>query len=208
MKLVFLGAPGSGKGTHASRLKLDLNVPHISTGDIFRANIKGETPLGIKAKSFIDNGQLVPDELTIELVRDRLSSDDCRNGFILDGFPRTIAQAEALKGFSALDAVVNFVLDSDTIVERISKRRMCVCGETYNLALLNGSNTCAKCGKELYQRADDKEETVRKRLEVYERETAPLIGYYREEGLISDLDCNGKTIDEVYENLKSILKSI
>ncbi len=208
MKLVFLGAPGSGKGTHASRLKVDLNVPHISTGDIFRANIKGETPLGIKAKSFIDNGQLVPDELTIELVRDRLSSDDCRNGFILDGFPRTIAQAEALKGFSALDAVVNFVLDSNTIVERISKRRMCVCGETYNLALLNGSNVCAKCGKELYQRADDKEETVRKRLEVYERETAPLIDYYRESGLIRDLNCNGKTIDEVYENLKAILKSI
>lgn len=208
MKLVFLGAPGSGKGTHASRLKVDLNVPHISTGDIFRANIKGKTPLGIKAKSFIDNGQLVPDELTIELVRDRLSSEDCKEGFILDGFPRTIAQAEALKGFSALDAVVNFVLDSDIIVERISKRRMCVCGETYNLALLNGSNVCAKCGKELYQRADDKEETVRKRLEVYEKETAPLIDYYRERGQIYDLDCNNKSIEEVYENLKSILKSV
>lgn len=208
MKLVFLGAPGSGKGTHASRLKVDLNVPHISTGDIFRANIKGKTPLGIKAKGFIDNGQLVPDELTIELVRDRLSSEDCKEGFILDGFPRTIAQAEALKGFSALDAVVNFVLDSDIIVERISKRRMCVCGETYNLALLNGSNVCAKCGKELYQRADDKEETVRKRLEVYEKETAPLIDYYRERGQIYDLDCNNKSIEEVYENLKSILKSV
>lgn len=208
MKLVFLGAPGSGKGTHASLLKVDLNVPHISTGDIFRANIKGKTPLGIKAKSFIDNGQLVPDELTIELVRDRLSSEDCKEGFILDGFPRTIAQAEALKGFSALDAVVNFVLDSDIIVERISKRRMCVCGETYNLALLNGSNVCAKCGKELYQRADDKEETVRKRLEVYEKETAPLIDYYRERGQIYDLDCNNKSIEEVYENLKSILKSV
>lgn len=208
MKLVFLGAPGSGKGTHASRLKVDLNVPHISTGDIFRANIKGKTPLGIKAKGFIDNGQLVPDELTIELVRDRLSSEDCKEGFILDGFPRTIAQAEALKGFSALDAVVNFVLDSDIIVERISKRRMCVCGETYNLALLNGSNVCAKCGKELYQRADDKEETVRKRLEVYEEETAPLIDYYRERGQIYDLDCNNKSIEEVYENLKSILKSV
>ena len=208
MKLILLGAPGAGKGTHATKLKIDYNIPHISTGDIFRANIKQGTVLGKKAKSYIDKGELVPDELVIDLVKDRLNGDDCKNGFILDGFPRTINQAEALSAFVDIDAVVNFILDDAIIVSRVSGRRMCVCGETYNTALLGGATTCAKCGKELYQRADDTEDTIKNRLKVYYKETAPLIGYYRESGKLVDLDCNHKTIDEVYLNLKTVLDNI
>lgn len=208
MRLVLLGAPGAGKGTHATKLKVDYNIPHISTGDIFRANIKEGTVLGKKAKSYIDKGELVPDELVIDLVKDRLTQSDCQNGFILDGFPRTIHQAEALQSFIDIDAVINFILDDAVIVNRVSGRRMCVCGETYNIALLDGATTCAKCGKTLYQRADDKEETIKNRLNVYYKETAPLIGYYRDNGKLLDLDCNDKTINEVYSNLKTVLESI
>lgn len=208
MKLILLGAPGAGKGTHATKLKVDYNIPHISTGDIFRANIKQGTVLGNKAKSYIDKGELVPDELVIDLVKDRLSQDDCKNGFILDGFPRTINQAEALSKFVEVDAVINFILDDAVIVERVSGRRMCVCGETYNIALLNGATTCSKCGKELYQRNDDKEETIKNRLKVYYKETAPLIGYYRDNGKLIDLNCNDRTINEVYCNLKTVLDNI
>lgn len=208
MKLILLGAPGAGKGTHATKLKVDYNIPHISTGDIFRANIKQGTVLGKKAKSYIDKGELVPDELVIDLVKDRLNQADCQNGFILDGFPRTINQAEALSAFVDIDAVINFILDDSIIVKRVSGRRMCVCGETYNTELLNGATTCSKCGKELYQRDDDKEETIKNRLKVYYKETAPLIGYYRESGKMVDLDCNDKTIDKVYCNLKTVLDNI
>lgn len=208
MKLILLGAPGAGKGTHATKLKVDYNIPHISTGDIFRANIKQGTVLGKKAKSYIDKGELVPDELVIDLVKDRLNGDDCKNGFILDGFPRTINQAEALSAFVDIDAVINFILDDNVIINRVSGRRMCVCGETYNTALLNGRTTCVKCGKELYQRADDTEETIKNRLRVYYKETAPLIGYYRESGKLVDLDCNEKTIEEVDSNLKTVLDNI
>lgn len=208
MRIVLLGAPGAGKGTHAGRLKVDFNLPHISTGDIFRANIKGETPLGVKAKAFIDKGELVPDELTIDLVKDRLSQDDCRNGFILDGFPRTVPQAEALTDYIDIDAVINFILDDSVIVDRISGRRMCICGETYNVAFLNGATKCIKCGNELYQRADDNPETVQKRLHVYYNETAPLIGYYRDNGLLLDLNCNDKSIDEVYSELKAMVSKL
>lgn len=208
MKLILLGAPGAGKGTHATKLKVDYNIPHISTGDIFRANIKQGTVLGKKAKGYIDKGELVPDELVIDLVKDRLNQEDCQNGFILDGFPRTINQAEALSKFVDIDAVINFILDDSVIVTRVSGRRMCVCGETYNTALLNGATTCSKCGKELYQRADDKEETIKNRLKVYYKETAPLIGYYRNNGKLIDLDCNDKTIDKVYCNLKTALDNL
>lgn len=208
MKIVLLGAPGAGKGTHATKLKEEYNIPHISTGDIFRANIKQGTVLGKQAKSYIDKGELVPDELVIDLVKDRLSQADCQKGFILDGFPRTIHQAEALSAFVDIDAAVNFILNDDVIISRVSGRRMCVCGETYNLALLNGATTCAKCGKELYQRDDDKEETIKNRLTVYYKETAPLIGYYRDNGKLLDLDCNDKTIDKVFGNLKAVLENI
>ena len=205
MKIIFLGAPGSGKGTHATRVKTELGVPHISTGDIFRENIKGGTPLGVLAKSYIDKGALVPDEVVIKIVEDRLSREDCKNGFILDGFPRTIYQAEALKKIASIDVVVNLVVDDEAIVKRVAGRRMCRCGETYNVAFLNGSNVCAKCGGELYQRDDDKEETVKSRLEVYHKETAPLIDYYRKEGLLKDVD-GSQGIEAVYADILKVLK--
>ena len=205
MKIIFLGAPGSGKGTHATRVKTELGIPHISTGDIFRENIKGGTPLGVLAKSYIDKGALVPDDVVIKIVEDRLSREDCKNGFILDGFPRTIYQAEALKKIATIDVVINLVVDDEAIVKRVVGRRMCRCGETYNVAFLNGVTTCAKCGAELYQREDDKEETVKSRLEVYHKETAPLIDYYRKEGLLKDVD-GSQGIEAVYNDIMKVLK--
>ena len=205
MKIIFLGAPGSGKGTHATRVKTELGVPHISTGDIFRENIKGGTPLGVLAKSYIDKGALVPDDVVIDIVADRLKKDDCKKGFILDGFPRTIYQAEALKKIAMIDVVINLVVDDEAIVKRVAGRRMCRCGETYNVAFLNGATTCAKCGGELYQRDDDKEETVKSRLNVYHKETAPLIDYYRKEGLLKDID-GSPGIEAVYADIMKVLK--
>ena len=205
MKIIFLGAPGSGKGTHATRVKTELGIPHISTGDIFRENIKGGTPLGVLAKSYIDKGALVPDDVVIKIVEDRLSREDCKKGFILDGFPRTIYQAEALKKIADIDVVINLVVDDEAIVKRVAGRRMCRCGETYNVAFLNGATTCAKCGAELYQREDDKEETVKSRLEVYHKETAPLIDYYRNEGLLKDVD-GSQGIEAVYADIMKVLK--
>ncbi len=208
MKLIFLGAPGAGKGTHASRVKLDYNIPHISTGDIFRANLQNGTPLGLLAKSYMDKGELVPDEVTIDIVKDRLTWDDCKAGYVLDGFPRTLKQAEALSQFADIDAVINLSLDDEVIVQRVAGRRMCPCGETYNVALLNGATTCAKCGQTLYQREDDKPATVRNRLAVYARDTAPLVEYYRNKGLLRDIECNGLGIDGVYAKICKVLDTL
>ena len=204
MKIIFLGAPGSGKGTHATKIKTELNVPHISTGDIFRANIKSGTPLGVLAKSYIDKGALVPDQVVIDIVADRLKQEDCKNGFILDGFPRTISQAEALEKITCIDVVVNLEVDDAAIVKRVAGRRMCRCGETYNVAFLNGATTCAKCGGELYQREDDKEETVKSRLAVYHNETAPLIEYYAKKGILKNID-GAQGIDAVYADILKVL---
>ena len=208
MKIILLGAPGSGKGTHSAKLCEKYNIPHISTGDIFRMNIRGNTPLGLKVKEYISAGKLVPDSLVVDLIRDRLSKEDCANGYLLDGFPRTIAQADALAEFSQIDFALEFVLDYDVIVKRVIGRRMCECGETYNVKFLNGRTDCPKCGGKLYQREDDKEETIKNRLDVYSKETAPLIGYYKERNLLKVVDCNGKTIEEVAASLDKVLEQI
>lgn len=192
MKVILLGAPGAGKGTQAVRLAKRYNIPHISTGDIFRSNIKERTPIGIVAKSYIDKGQLVPDEVTIQIVKERLEKDDCKNGYLLDGFPRTVSQAEALDGFSEIDSVVNIDVPLHKLMRRITGRRVCgKCGESYHIDYLDGSTSCRKCDGELIQRADDNEETVGKRLEVYEKQTAPLIDHYKSKGKLIDIDGDG-----------------
>ena len=198
MKVILLGAPGAGKGTQAVRLAKRYNIPHISTGDIFRSNIKERTPIGIVAKSYIDKGQLVPDEVTIQIVKERLEKDDCKNGYLLDGFPRTVSQAEALDGFSEIDSVVNIDVPLHKLMRRITGRRVCgKCGESYHIDYLDGSTSCRKCDGELIQRADDNEETVGKRLEVYEKQTGPLIDYYKSKGKLIDVDGDGD-IDSVF----------
>ena len=193
-----MGAPGAGKGTQAVRLAKRYNIPHISTGDIFRSNIKERTPIGIVAKSYIDKGQLVPDEVTIQIVKERLEKDDCKNGYLLDGFPRTVSQAEALDGFSEIDSVVNIDVPLHKLMRRITGRRVCgKCGESYHIDYLDGSTSCRKCDGELIQRADDNEETVGKRLEVYEKQTAPLIDHYKSKGKLIEVDGDGD-IDSVF----------
>jgi adenylate kinase len=206
MKLVFLGPPGAGKGTIAALIAKEFGVAHISTGDMLRSEIKGGTELGQKAKGFIDNGQLVPDEVIIGMVKNRLYDEDCSKGFILDGFPRTAEQAKALDDIIHLDAVVNFAADDDKVVNRISGRRVCGgCGEVYHISgLKEGQNTCGKCAGDLIIRPDDNEETVRKRLVVYNTQTAPLIKYYANAGLLRDIDANA----DVSSNLESVVAII
>ncbi len=199
MKIVLLGAPGAGKGTQAVRLAERYKVPHISTGDIFRKNIKERTPIGVEAKSYIDKGQLVPDEVTIRIVKDRLQEKDCENGYLLDGFPRNVFQAKALDDFSEVDKVVNIDVPLHKLMRRITGRRVCgKCGESYHIDYLDGKTECGKCGGNLTQRADDNEETVKSRLDVYVGQTAPLTEYYKERGVLVDVDGDG-TMDEVFE---------
>ena len=193
---VFLGPPGAGKGSLAVKVAEDYKIPHISTGDIFRANIKAQTPLGVKVKAIIDSGSLVSDELTFELVKDRLAQDDCKNGYILDGFPRTIPQAEMLDGLVADLKVVNFQISDDIVIGRLSTRRVCkACGANYNIKTLPPmvEGICDKCGGELYQRDDDKQESILHRMDVYREQTEPLINYYKTKGQITDLDASIET---------------
>lgn len=181
MKLIFLGPPGAGKGTQAVAVSAELGIPHISTGDILRANIRTGTELGTRAKEYVDKGQLVPDSLILNIIRDRLSAGDCENGFLLDGFPRTLAQAQSLGKITDIDAVINIDVDDQTIVERLSGRRVCpACGATYHVSTY-ADETCT-CGERLIQRNDDKPETVLNRLSVYHEQTRPLIEYYRQSG--------------------------
>ncbi len=205
MNFVFLGPPGAGKGTIASKAKEVYSIPHISTGDLFRANIKNETELGKKVKAILAAGDLVPDEVTIAMVKDRINQDDCKNGFILDGFPRTVAQADALSEMTNVDAVINFVLDRESIVKRLSGRRVCKSnGNTYHI-LFNPPKVEGvddETGEPLIQRDDDKEEAILNRLVVYDASTAPLIDYYKAKGLIIDIDASSSP-DEVLNALKA-----
>jgi len=204
-KVILLGAPGAGKGTQAAMICEEFKVPHISTGDILRRNIKEGTPLGLKAKEYIDKGALVPDEVVIGLVESRLSEKDCENGYVLDGFPRTIPQAEALDKVADIDLAVNIDVPFELIVSRLGGRRVCVCGETYHVSTLNGETKCKRCGKELFIRDDDKPETVKNRLAVYEAQTQPLIDYYGRQNKLVNVPATG-TIEEIFKEIKKVLE--
>ena len=205
MNIIFLGPPGAGKGTQAQRICAALNIPQISTGDILRRAIKEQTPTGLKAKSFIDAGQLVPDEVIIDIVRDRLAQDDAKGGYILDGFPRTVPQAEALTRIANIDAVIELAVDDEHLINRLSGRRVCLkCGATYHVSWLNGETTCRNCGEELIQRNDDKAETVLSRLEVYHQLTAPLVDFYQKAGLLKKID-GAQDMDVIFDAIMDAL---
>jgi len=209
MKIALFGPPGAGKGTQARYIVDRFDIPQISTGDLLRAQVREGTELGRMAKDYMDRGALVPDEVVIGMMKERVSEDDCRNGFILDGFPRAIPQARALEDFVQLDSVVNITVDGSALIRRITGRRMCKCGATYHIDY-NPPDTpgkCDKCGAQLYQRDDDKEETVRKRLDVYRSQTQPLIEYYREKGILKDFDGN-RPIEEISSDIVSYLEHL
>ena len=215
MNIVLLGAPGAGKGTQAAKMVEEFALPHISTGDIFRKAVVDGTPLGLEAKRYMDAGELVPDEVTIGIVKERLAQPDCKVGFILDGFPRTVPQADALEAALAsmgrvLDAVVLVDVPSSALVARLTSRRQCrVCGRIYNTMgeMPAQDVVCDSCGGEVYQRADDSVETVTNRLAVYEANTEPLIEYYRDKGLLRAVD-GDRDVDDVYADIASLLRSI
>lgn len=207
-----MGLPGAGKGTQAEKIVQKYGIPHISTGDMFRAAIKDETDLGLKAKSFMDKGELVPDEVTIGIVRERLSKDDCEKGFLLDGFPRTVAQADALENILSdlnkkINYVVNIDVDQSILMERLTGRRICKdCGATYHLVFNPPAKdgVCDRCGGELYQRADDNEATVQNRLDVNIKQTKPLLDFYETKGYLRNID-GQQDINKVFSDLDALL---
>lgn len=212
MKIILMGPPGAGKGTQAEVLVSKLSIPHISTGDMFRAAIKNQTSLGLKAKEYMDAGALVPDEVTIGIVEERLGEEDCRNGFLLDGFPRTVAQADTLAEILArqgmtLDGVINIQVDQEKLIARLTGRRVCrQCGATYHILFSAPAQegACDKCGGELYQRSDDSEATARNRMNVYNEQTEPLITYYKSKGVLLDID-GDQPIEAVLADIMSSL---
>ena len=214
MKLILLGPPGAGKGTQAKMLTERFSIPQISTGDILRAAVKQGTPMGLKAKEYMDAGGLVPDEVVVGIVRDRLLASDCENGFILDGFPRTVAQADALQASlvemgKTLDRVISLDVDAEALVERLTGRRTCKeCGRGYHVKFdpPRENGICDACGGSLFQRDDDQEETIRKRLQVYAEQTSPLISYYRDADLLMELD-GMQPIPQVQEKMLSLLQA-
>lgn len=205
MNLVFLGPPGAGKGTQASRVAAKYQIPHISTGAMLRDAMAQGTEMGKLAKSFVDSGKLVPDDVVIGIVRERLAQADCKAGFLLDGFPRTVPQAEALEEFASIELAVNVDVAEDVLVERIAGRRMCrACGEALHMHSLGGAAACPKCGGELYQRTDDNEATVRNRMKVYNDQTKPLIDFYGGKGVLRDVD-GDRDIDVVFADIVKLL---
>ena len=212
MKIIMLGAPGAGKGTQAIMIAEKYGIPHVSTGDIFRANIKNNTPLGQEAKTYMDKGALVPDELTVKILLDRVAKDDCKNGYVLDGFPRTIVQADVLKKAltelnDSIDFAINVDVPDENIVKRMGGRRACVkCGATYHIEHVppKQEGICDNCGEKLVLRDDDQPETVKKRLAVYHEQTQPLIDYYNKEGVLKNVD-GTKDMNEVFADIVSIL---
>lgn len=212
MKLLIMGRPGAGKGTQAANIKEYYDIPHISTGDMFRAAIKNQTKLGLLAKSYMDQGALVPDEVTIGIVRERLSEDDCKKGFLLDGFPRTIAQAEALDEILEsngikLDAVLDVNVPAEILIRRMVGRRVCkTCGATYHVEFNapKVEGICDNCGSKLIQRADDTEETAVNRLKVYDQQTAPLLEFYRKKNLLKTVN-GDQPLSKVFEDIKVVL---
>ena len=204
MKVILLGAPGAGKGTQAALLAEEYSIPNISTGDIFRKNIKEKTEIGLLAKSYIDQGRLVPDEVTVKIVENRLKEADCANGFLLDGFPRTVNQAEELAKISDIDYVVDIEIPFERLLRRLTGRRVCpVCGASYHIDFLNGKTVC-ECSAELIQRDDDKEETVTERIKVYTAQTEPLIDYYKGKGKLVSVD-GDKGVKEVFAEITAKL---
>ena len=206
MKLIFLGPPGAGKGTQALGVSSSLNIPHISTGDMFRSAIKNETPTGLEAKRYMDAGQLVPDSVVIAMVKERLAMDDCANGYLLDGFPRTVEQAEALATISEPDAVVNIDVPDELLMDRLTGRRVCPkCAGTFHISKLADPTICPVCGDALIHRNDDKPETIANRLSVYHAQTAPLIGYYTDNGKIRTI-VGDKKPEDVQKAILSALE--
>ena len=207
MNLIFLGPPGAGKGTMAQLLMKEMGIPQISTGDMLRQAMKAGTEMGLSAKRYIEAGELVPDEVVIGIVKDRLQAEDCKNGYILDGFPRTVKQAEALGAFAKIDVALNIALDDEVIIKRLGGRRVCLkCGATYHVSTLGGKDTCAVCGEKLVQRKDDAPETVKNRLAVYATSTAPLIDYYDKLGLLRTVQCAPQaTVEENYAQVRETL---
>ncbi|NJD76484.1 MAG: adenylate kinase [Candidatus Methanoperedens sp.] len=212
MNIILLGPPGAGKGTQAKKIAEYCLIPHISTGDILRENINNNTNLGLKAKSYMSKGELVPDELLITIIKDRLSKKDCSGGFLLDGYPRTIPQADALQMIltesnKKLDVVLNIDVDDEELINRLSGRRMCSCGASYHLIFNPPAKDeiCDRCGGKLYQRDDDKAEAIKNRLVVYKKQTQPLIEYYKKKGILQEID-GGKDIQAIFENIKKVLE--
>lgn len=203
MKIVLLGAPGAGKGSQANKITEYYNIPHISTGDAFRSNIARGTEIGKYAKTFIEKGLLVPDEVVLKIVEERVSQDDCANGFLLDGFPRTLAQAEALDKISDIDFVLNLAVDPSIVMSRLTGRRSCACGALYHVSTCS-SDVCEKCGAKLFVRDDDKPETIQNRLAIYEKTIVPIIDFYENQGILVTLNAS-RTVAEVFEDVKRIL---
>lgn len=210
MRLIVLGPPGGGKGTYSSRISDRYGIPHIATGDIFREEVEKETELGKEVKEYLDKGELVPDEKVIEVVQKRLSNPDCEDGFVLDGYPRTLTQAEALDEFTDIELVINLNVSEEVIIKRLSNRRICKeCGEIYNLKSLppEEEGICDKCGGELYQREDDKPEVIKRRLREYEKKTQPLIEYYENKGIVKNITAEKeRPIEEMMEEISNAIE--